>query len=64
MNATDRRMEIISTLVVNGHIAARELAQEFGVCMRMICNDITYISYGYPIYTKPGQVGNFYHGHL
>lgn len=59
MNAADRRMEIVSILVVSGHITARELAQEFGVCMRTIRNDITALSYGYPIYTKPGAGGEF-----
>lgn len=28
MNAADRRTEIVSILVVSGHITARELAQE------------------------------------
>ncbi len=60
MNAADRRMEIVSILVVSGHVTARELAQEFGVCMRTIRNDITYISYGYPIYTKPGAGGGIF----
>ncbi len=65
MTAADRRMEIISILVVNGHVTAKELAQEFGVCIRTIRNDITALSYGYPIYTKPGGRGrNFYHGQL
>lgn len=31
MTAADRRMEIISILVVSGHVTSRELAQEFGV---------------------------------
>lgn len=60
MNAAYRRMEIVSILAVSGHITARELAQEFGVCMRTIRNDITYISYGYPIYTKPGAGGGIF----
>ena len=59
MNAADRRMEIVSILAVSGHVTARELAREFGVCMCTIRNDITYISYGYPIYTKPGLAGEF-----
>lgn len=33
-------------------ITLRELAQEFGVCIRTIRNDITVLSYGYPIFTK------------
>ena len=31
MTAADRRMEIISILVVSGHTTSKELAQEFGV---------------------------------
>lgn len=54
MTTADRRMEIISILVVNGHVTAKELAQESDVCIRTIRNDITAFSYGYPIYTKPG----------
>lgn len=60
MNAADRRMEIVSILVVSGHVTARELAQEFSVCMRTILNDITYIFYGYSIYTKPGVGGRIF----
>lgn len=33
MTAVDRRMEIISILVVSGHVTSRELAQKFGVTM-------------------------------
>lgn len=60
MTATDRRMEIVSILVVNGHVTARELAQEFGVCIRTIRNDITALSYGYPICIKPGAGGGIF----
>ena len=60
MTATYRRMEIVSILVVNGHVTTKELAQEFGVCMRTIRNDIIALSYGYPIYTKPGAGGGIF----
>ena len=60
MTAADRRMEIVSILVVSGHITSRELAQEFGICIRTICKDITVLSYGYPIYTKPGAGGGIF----
>ena len=60
MNAAYRRMEIVSILAVSGHVTARELAQEFGVCIRTIRNDITLLSYGYPIYTKPGAGGGIF----
>lgn len=54
MTAADRRMEIISILVVSGHVTAKELAQEFGVTRRTILRDISALSYGYSIYTKLG----------
>ena len=54
MTAADRRLEIISILVVSGHATAKELAQEFGVTRRTILRDISALSYGYSIYTKLG----------
>ena len=60
MNATDRRMEIISILVVSGHVTAGELAQEFGVTRRTILHDVAVLSYGYPVYTKPGEGGGIF----
>ena len=57
MNATDRRMEFISILVVSGHVTAGELAQEFGVTRRTILNDVVALIYDYPIYTKQGAGG-------
>lgn len=60
MTAADRRMEIISFLMVSGHITVRELAQEFGVTRRTILNDIVVLSYGYPIYTKQGAGGGVF----
>ncbi len=57
MTAADRRMEIISILVVSGHVTSRELAQEFGVTRHTILHDVATLSYGYPIYTKPGEGG-------
>ncbi len=55
MTAADRRLEIISILVVSGHVTAEELAQEFGVTRRTILHDVSVLSYGYPVYTKPGE---------
>ena len=60
MTAADRRMEIISILVVSGHITVRELAQKFGVSRRTILNDIVALSYGYPIYTKQEAGGGVF----
>lgn len=59
MTAADRRLEIISILVVSGHTTSRELAQEFGVTRRTILHDVSVLSYGYPIYTKLGEGGEF-----
>ena len=53
------RMEIVSILVVSEYITSRELALEFGVCIRTVCSDITVLSYGNPIYTKPGLTEEF-----
>lgn len=52
-------MEIVSILVVSEYITSRELALEFGVCIRTVCSDITVLSYGNPIYTKPGLTEEF-----
>ena len=56
MTAADRRLEIISILVVSGHTTSKELAQEFGVTRRTILHDVSVLSYGYPVYTKPGYL--------
>ena len=60
MTAIYRRMEIVSILVVSGHVTAWELAQEFGVSRRTILNDVVVLSYGYPIYTKSGAGGGIF----
>ena len=60
MTTADRRLEIVSVLVVNGHVTSRELAQEFGVARRTILNDVAALTYGYPIYTKPGAGGGIF----
>ena len=35
-------------------------AQEFGVTRRTILHDVSVLSYGYPIYTKPGESGGIF----
>lgn len=60
MNAAERRMEIISILTVRRQITAKELAEEFGVTVRTIQNDIQALSPGYPIYTKQGGDGGIF----
>ena len=44
MTVADRRMEVISILVVSGHATAKELAQEFGITRRTILRDISVLS--------------------
>lgn len=60
MNAAERRMEIIGILTVRRQITAKELAEEFGVTVRTIQNDIQALSPGYPIYTKQGGDGGIF----
>lgn len=60
MTAADRRLEIISILVVSGHTTSKELAQEFGVTRRTILHDVSVLSYGYPVYTKAGEGGGIF----
>lgn len=60
MNVSDRRAEIISTLLVKRRVTASELAGTFGVTVRTIENDIQALSLGYPIYTKPGVAGGVF----
>ena len=60
MTAADRRLEIISILVVSGHTTSKELAQEFGVTRRTILHDVSVLSYRYPVYTKQGEGGGIF----
>lgn len=60
MTAADRRMEIISILVVSGHATTQELAQELGVSRRTKMHDVSVLSYGFPIYTKQGVGGGVF----
>ena len=60
MTAADRRLEIISILVVSSHTTSKELAQEFGVTRRTILHDVSVLSYGYPVYTKQGEGGGIF----
>lgn len=62
MNTVDRRMEIISILLVRRCTTAKELAEEFDVTVRTIHNDIQALSPGYPIYTKQGGGGGIFIG--
>ncbi|MGN0357846.1 MAG: helix-turn-helix transcriptional regulator [Candidatus Fimousia sp.] len=62
MNTADRRVEIISILLVRRHVTAKELADEFHVTVRTIQNDIQALSLGFPIYTKQGSDGGIFMG--
>lgn len=60
MNVSERRAEIISTLIVKRRVTAAELAEEFDVTVRTIQSDIQALSLKYPIYTKPGVAGGVF----
>ena len=60
MDAAHRRKEILSILSAKGHITAKELAWDFGVAIRTIANDITALSFDYPVYTKQGGNGGIF----
>lgn len=62
MNATERRNEIISILIVRHHATTKELASEFDVTVGTIKSDIQALSFAYPIYTKPGVAGGVFMG--
>lgn len=62
MNAADRRIEIISVLIARRRVTAKELADEFGVTVRTIQNDVQALSLGFPIYTKQGVDGGIFMG--
>ena len=62
MNATERRNEIISILIVRHHATIKELASEFDVTVGTIKSDIQALSFAYPIYTKPGVAGGVFMG--
>lgn len=60
MDTAHRRKEIISILSARRHTTSRELAEEFGVSIRTIQNDILLLSLDYPIYTKQGEGGGYF----
>ena len=64
MTTADRRLEIVSVLVVNGHVTSRELAQEFGVARRTILNDVAALTWLSHIHKAGGRRGDFHHGGL
>lgn len=53
MTAADRRLEIISILVVSGHTTSKELAQEFGVANV----SKAYIAYKYCMMFQSSHMG-------
>ncbi len=60
MGAAERREQIISILIVRRHVTISELAYELDVAIRTVKRDIQALSFGYPIYTKPGVTGGIF----
>lgn len=60
MKAAERRQAIIEVLNERRFEKACNLAFEFSVTERTIYNDITELSFSYPIYTKTGTEGGIY----
>lgn len=52
-------MEIISILVVSGHIISMELVQEFSVTRHITLHNIAALSYGSPVYLKAENTEGF-----
>ena len=57
MSATDRRSQLLNTLMRRRQDTAENLAQEFGVSERTIRNDVLELSFTLPIETVRGRYG-------
>lgn len=57
LRASERRREILEVLCQRRQDTRENLAQEFGVSLRTISNDIEILSLTYPIETKRGKYG-------
>lgn len=57
MRASERRRAILEVLCQRRQDTRENLAQEFGVSLRTISNDIEILSLTYPIETKRGKYG-------
>lgn len=68
MTAIERRQEIMRILVARRSETASHLAQELGVCVNTIRNDILVLTTEFPLETMPGRYGcirvpEWYHPH-
>lgn len=57
MNLLERRFALISKLFAKEQETTENLANELNVSIRTVQRDIEYLSYIYPISTKPGKYG-------
>ena len=57
MNAMERRQAVLEALCERRHETLDNLAVEFNVSKRTICNDVLELSLTYPIYTVCGRHG-------
>ena len=57
MNMMERRQAILEVLCERRHETLDNLAFEFSVTKRTICNDVLELSLSYPIYTVCGRYG-------
>jgi len=57
MGSNERRMEIMEVLCHRRQDTMKNLANEFGVSIRTIRNDIDYLSLSYPLETIRGRYG-------
>ena len=60
MSVYERRRAILKALYNRKFDRRVNLANEFGVSIRTIDNDITYLSLTYPIYTSRGKYGGVF----
>lgn len=60
MKTNERRRAIVELLCARKRDTRENLAFEFGVSLRTIADDITALSFEYPIYTSPGPGGGVY----
>ena len=56
-NTAERRQQILTILCERRSEQAENLATEFGVSRRTVCNDIQILSCYFPIYTETGPHG-------
>ena len=60
LGTTERRTRILEFLMLHKHTTIKRLAEEFGVCVNTVVNDLYAINRFAPIYTKQGNGGGIY----